>query len=169
MDTETFKELFYRIKDKLYRYSLRIVHDSAVAEDVVQEVMIKFWKGREKMKSVDNIDGWLMVMTRNRSIDKIRSKHHQTSELNTAFGMQDDSIKPDKKAETNDLMDRLKEILKTLPEKQQSIFHLRDIEGLKYKEISDALNISLDEVKVNLFRARQKLKKQLILVESYGL
>ena len=169
MKPEAFKDLFNRMKNKLYRFSLGIVQDTAVAEDVVQEVMIKFWKNREKMVEIENVDGWLMVMTRNLSIDKIRSKHHKTSELNIAYGVQDTGSKPDKEAETNDLMDRLKKALEGLSEKQKSVFQLRDIEGFKYKEISDTLQISLDEVKVNLFRARQKLKQHLTLVESYGL
>jgi RNA polymerase sigma-70 factor (ECF subfamily) len=169
MQTEEFQRLFYKMKDKLYRFSIRIVQDSAVAEDVVQEVMIKLWNKREKLAQIENAEGWLMVMTRNLSIDKIRSKHHKTGTLEAAYHVQDQNIKPDKQAEQSDLMKKIQEAVQFLPENQRMVFHLRDIEGMTYKEISAALDISLEKVKVNLHRARQKLRKQLKQVESYGI
>jgi len=169
MQTEEFERLFYKMKDKLYRFSIRIVKDSAVAEDVVQEVMIKLWNRREKLSEIENAEGWLMVMTRNLSIDKIRSKHHKTNSLETAFHVQDLTVKPDQQAEQSDMMKKIHEAVQLLPENQRMVFHLRDIEGLTYKEISAVLEISLEKVKVSLYRARQKLRKQLKQVESYGI
>ena len=169
MQTEEFQKLFFEMKDKLYRFSLRIVRSSDVAEDVVQEVMIKLWTKRERMDGIENINGWLMVLARNLSIDKIRSKHHATGSLETAYYIADGDVKPDKQAEQSDLMRQIEAAVQQLPETQRLVFHLRDVEGMTYKEIGEILEISLDNVKVNLFRARQKLRKQLNKVESYGI
>ena len=157
------------MKDKLYRFSIRIVQDSSIAEDVVQEVMIKVWNNRVKMAQIENKEGWMVVMTKNLSIDKIRSKHNKTGSLEHVYHLPDGNIKPDQHAEHSDLMKTISKAVELLPEKQKMVFHLRDIEGLSYQEISDSLEISLSEVKVNLHRARQKLRKQLKQVESYGL
>lgn len=169
MSTEEFQEIFHQMKDKVFRLSLRMVQDRPTAEDVVQEIMIKVWKNKEKIGQIQNPEGWIMVMTRNLSIDKIRSKHNQTGSIDHAYGIKTNDAQPDRQAETSDMMNRLNAAVQTLPEKQKIIFHLRDIEGLTYKEISATMEISLDEVKVNLHRARQKLRKQLKQVESYGL
>lgn len=56
-----------------------------------------------------------------------------------------------------------------LPEKHRLVMQLRDIEGLSYEEISEALDMPMSQVKINLFRARQQLKEYLIKTESYGL
>ncbi len=169
MQTEEFQRLFFEMKDKLYRFSLRIVRSTDVAEDVVQEVMIKLWTKRNSMEGIENIHGWLMVLARNLSIDKIRSKHHATGSLETAFYVADSEIKPDKHAEQSDLMQQIDAAVQQLPETQRIVFHLRDVEGMTYKEIGEIMEISLDNVKVNLFRARQKLRKLLKQVESYGI
>ena len=60
-------------------------------------------------------------------------------------------------------------LINGLPEKQRLVIHLRDIEGKSYKEIAVVLNLTEEQVKVNLFRARQKVKQQFINIESYGL
>ena len=169
MQTEEFQRVFFEMKDKLYRFSLRIVRSSDQAEDVVQEVMIKLWTKRDSMEGIDNINGWLMVLARNLSIDKIRSKHHSTGSLETAYFVADGEIKPDKQAEQSDLMQQIDAAVQQLPETQRLIFHLRDVEGMTYKEIGEILDLSLENVKVNLFRARQKLRKLLKQVESYGI
>ena len=56
-----------------------------------------------------------------------------------------------------------------LPEKQRSVMQLRDFEGKSYKEIAAILNISEEQVKVNIFRARQAIKQKFIQAEQYGL
>ena len=66
-------------------------------------------------------------------------------------------------------MNILREHVKELPDKQREIFHLREMEGMKYKEISDILEVSVDEVKVSLFRARRKIREKLISINNYGI
>ena len=60
-------------------------------------------------------------------------------------------------------------LLNELPEKQRSIMQLRDIEGKSYKEIADILQITEEQVKINLFRSRQKIKQRYTEIEDYGL
>lgn len=56
-----------------------------------------------------------------------------------------------------------------LPEKQRLIMQLRDVEGKSYKEIAEALRLTEEQVKVNLFRARQKVKQKFMNIDGYGL
>ena len=68
-----------------------------------------------------------------------------------------------------DRIQLVKQMVNALPEKQRSCMQLRDFEGKSYKEIAQILNISEDQVKVNIFRARQAIKKKYQETEGYGL
>jgi RNA polymerase sigma-70 factor (ECF subfamily) len=111
----------------------------------------------------------MMRVTKNLCIDKIRARR-STADLDAvSFSIESHDPAPDRETESGDLMAILKEMLETLPPKQKMVFHLREMEGLQYKEISDILDITGDEVKINLFRARQKIKEKLLKIDSYGL
>jgi len=60
-------------------------------------------------------------------------------------------------------------LMSQLPAQQREIMELRDIEGMSYKEISDVLQLTEEQVKVYLFRARQRIKKEITNIENYGL
>ena len=64
MNAEQYEAVFHKMKDKLYRYAFRFVKDSESAEDVVQDVMYKLWQKREEADGIENLEAWLMVLTR---------------------------------------------------------------------------------------------------------
>ena len=170
MDVSRFKEEVLPLKNKLYRFSLHIVKDEELAKDVVQESLIKVWEKREELHQIQNLEAWCMQITRNKSLDKLRSKHVKKTDL---FEVEYDTRKerdtPFVVTERGDLMKRIMELIEALPDRQKEVMHLRDIEGYAYKEIADMLGIDINLVKTNLFRARRKLKESLIKVDAYGL
>ena len=169
MDKKQFTSEILPYKNKLYRFALRIVGNVAEAEDVVQEVMIKLWQQREKLHEYSNLEAWCIRMTKNLSIDKTRSKHYKMGIIPEGFDISSSHNNPHQVTETQDTMHRIKKLIHSLPPKQRDVMHLRDIEGLSYKEIEDQLRIPMNQVKVYLFRARKFIKSQLINSESYGL
>ena len=94
MTRQEFKTHILPIKNKLFRFSFNIVNDRAEAEDVVQEVFIKLWKQRDNIGEIKNIEAWCMRVTRNLSIDKMRSKHRRTEGFKEGFDMKDDAQTP---------------------------------------------------------------------------
>jgi len=169
MDIKQFTSEILPYKNKLYRFAYRIVGNGAEAEDVVQEVMIKLWKQREKLHEYNNIEAWCIRMTKNLSIDKTRSKHYRVGIIPEGFDISSDHNNPHEVTETQDTMQRIKNMMNNLPTKQREVMHMRDIEGLSYKEIEAQLEIPMNQVKVYLFRARKFIKSQLINSDSYGL
>ncbi|MEM1321055.1 MAG: sigma-70 family RNA polymerase sigma factor [Bacteroidota bacterium] len=169
MSLKDFTQLVLPYKNKLYRFALRIVGNGAEAEDVVQEVMIKMWKNREEWNQYQNVEAWCMRLTKNLSIDKLRSKHRRTDHLTEDYGFRAPTASPYRQTELNDTVARVKAMMAQLPEKQRMVMQLRDIDGMTYQEIAEHLSITLDQVKVNLFRARKKIKAQLLNREAYGL
>ena len=169
MSLKEFTDKILPIKDKLYRFSLRIVGNAPEAEDVVQEVFIKLWKKRNELDQLNNIEAWCMRATRNLSIDKLRSKHKRLGMIPEGFDIKSTAATPDRLAESSDTLTRIKNFMNKLPEKQKMVMQLRDIEGMSYQEITEALSMPMNQVKVYLFRARQQIRAQLINSESYGL
>ena len=68
-----------------------------------------------------------------------------------------------------DRIQLVRRLIDNLPEKQRSVMQLRDIEGKSYKEIAQILDISEEQVKINIFRARQTIRQKFIETEKYGL
>jgi RNA polymerase sigma factor (sigma-70 family) len=164
-----FEKLATSVKDKLYRFALRMTGDVTEAEDVVQEVFIKVWNKRDNMHEVLNHEAYCMTLTRNLSLDKMRSKHRRTSEIGEALQLTDLHSTPYDEIEKSDTVESIRKWMQDLPEKQRLTMHLRDIEGMTYDEIATALEMTLAQVKVNLHRARQFIREKMLAAESFGL
>jgi RNA polymerase sigma-70 factor (ECF subfamily) len=169
MNAEQYEAVFNKMKDKLYRYALRFVKDVEAAEDVVQDVMYKLWQKRQEADGIENLEAWLMVLTRNRSLDILRKEKDNMVNIDEAYTVSDTAPIPDKQMENADLMTQLNECLNQLPEKQRTIFHLREIEQMSYDEICQATGFNLDDVKVSLFRARKHIQRMLSKINTFGL
>lgn len=169
MNWTIFHQQVFPIRHKLFRFALSITGNAHEAEDVVQEVMEKVWKSpMEQSVAVQSWEAWCMTLTRNRSLDKNRSRNlRRTSPLDGVNERQDGRMSPAQAAENQDLATQVRQLMQDLPEKQRFVMHLRDVEELSYEEISDTLQISLEQVKVNLHRARKTVREHLLrLVES---
>lgn len=169
MSLQHFQKHILPYKDKLYRFACSLLHSAPEAEDVVQEVLIKIWERRDSWHEIENMEALTMKMVRNRAMDKMRSKHARTNELPEYYDPKSDAATPQERMESTDQIRHIRRLMQDLPEKHRLVMQLRDIEGLSYEEISEALDMPMSQVKINLFRARQQLKEHLIKTESYGL
>ncbi len=169
MQEISFRKDILPLKDKLFRLALRITQDRAEAEDIVQETLIRVWTKRDEWKQLDSIEAFCLTIAKNLAIDKSEKKDAQTLELTPQLEESTEEGNPYEQLVNKERMALIRKLVNALPEKQKLIVQLRDIEGKNYKEIADVLNITEEQVKVNLFRARQKLKERFINIEKYGL
>ncbi len=151
----------------MYRYALSILKDVDSAHDVVQECLVKIWDKREMLPRVDNAEAWAMRITRNQCFDWVKTNRFTL--LPREQEDEPDQVKADHDTLMEDQQKWLRLVLDTLPQKQQEVFHLREIDGMTYQEISEVLSLNLSEVKVNLHRARTKVRSALQKIESYGI
>jgi len=143
----------------MYRLALRITLNSQEAEDVVQDVIIKLWKMREQLEGIDNLEAYALRMTRNLALDRQRMKVNQTENIDGMDFFSPSSVEHN--IEQDERIDSIRQAIEQLPEKQRIAMQLRDFEGRSYKEIAEVMEISEDQVKVNIFRARQALRAKL--------
>ncbi len=170
MDIESFQTRVLPVKNKLYRFAFRLLGSEEEAKDVVQEVFVRVWNGRENMEAIQNWEAWCMRITKNLSLDRIRTwKRRNTQPIESSFDVQEESLTPYESTEINESMQRVGSLIEALPEKQRNIIHLRDVEGYSYQEICDILELDMNQVKVNLFRARNSVREKIIKINAYGL
>ena len=170
MSLKAFKARVLPASNKLYRFALSIIGDQEEAKDVVQEVMMKVWNKRDNMDQTINMEAWCMQITKNLCYDRLKSKAFQTSSsLPENWQLEDKSSTPERKAEMSDIMDQIHQFISNLPKKQKEVIHLRDVEGYSYNEIRVIMEIDINQVKVNLFRARKAIRESLSKINVYGI
>ncbi len=158
------------LKNKLFRLALRVTLDSAEAEDVTSDTLIKVWNKREELKGVESIEAYCMTVCRNLALDRHEKKEAQNLSLEAnEIDAADNSFTPDEQLERDEKLRKVHELFNQLPERQRTIMQLRDIEEKSYREIATIMGVSEEVVKVTLFRARQAIRKQYDKIENYGL
>ena len=169
MHEKYFRDNILPLKDKLFRIALRITFDRAASEDIVQDTLIRVWEHREEWSDIKSIEAYSITICRNLANDLSRKMESQTVELTTEISEQSETSSPDEQMIGDERLNIIRKLIKQLPSPQKEIMELRDIEGMSYKDISNVLNFSEEQVKVYLFRARQKIKKNFTNIDEYGL
>ena len=131
--------------------------------------MIRVWNKRDEWSQVDSIEAYCLTVTKNLAIDRSQKKEAQNVELTPEMEEQPEANGPYDQLVHDEKMNIIHRLVNELPEKQRLIMQLRDIEGESYKEIAILLNLTEEQVKVNLFRARQKVKQRFLEIDEYGL
>ena len=165
----SFRNDILPLKDKLYRLALRITFDSAEAEDIVQDTMIKVWNKRDEWSQFDSIEAYCLTVARNLAIDRSQKLEAQNMELTPETQEMPDALTPDRKYEQDEQIKLVHRLINELPEKQRTIVQLRDVEGKSYKEIAEIMHLTEEQVKVNLFRARRQIRSKYDEIDTYGL
>lgn len=151
--------MFDRHYKKLYNYAFKVLKETHLSEELVQETFIQLWKNFENIKEPErSIEAFLITILKNKIIDEYRKK--QTREKHTNLYALNTSIETqiDKQWE---LMQRIEDIYTTLEQKTTDIFKLSRDKGLTYKEISKQKEISIKTVELHISKALTAFKKGL--------
>ena len=170
MKKVSFRNDVLPLKNELFRLALRITLNRVEAEDIVQDTLIKVWDRRFEWESIDSIEAFSLTVCRNLSLDRLRKKENSNDSLedvNIAEPVA--SSNPQDRMIQEDRVSLVRQIIDSLPGKQRSCMQLRDFEGKSYKEIAQVLDITEEQVKVNIFRARQMVKQKYLKLDNYGL
>lgn len=165
----SFRDDILPLKDRLFRLALSITLDRADAEDVVQDTLIRVWNKRDEWAQIDSIEAYTLTVCRHLALDLNGKAGRQNLPLDESRDEAPAERTPYEELDARQRLDIVKKLIGSLPETQRTIMELRDVEGKSYKDIADILQLSEDQVKVYLFRARQKVKMQFSKIEEYGL
>lgn len=151
----SFQNDILPLKNKLFRLALRITLNREEAEDVVQDTLMKVWNNRDKWQQLDSIEAYSLAIARNLSLDRNKRMDNTNTSLDEDSAhdeQRDQAYTPSERIIQKDRLNIVRRMIDRLPEKQRSCLQLRDIEGKTYKDIAAILNITEEQVKVNIFR-----------------
>ncbi len=151
-------------RQRVYSMAWHVLGDADEAADVAQDVFIRLWENRSDVDT-DRVGAWLTKVTRNAAIDAWRRRRTRqnvyATDTETVEALPGHVRGPEGETRAELFRDRLRTALATLGEPHRSIVILREIQEYQYDEISEALDLPLNTVKVYLHRARKTLRAEL--------
>jgi len=160
-DQRAFEDLYRFFFTRLFNFCMLYVHKKEVAEEIVNDIMMKVWNKREELNSIVNFETYLFVAVRNHSLNYLEqySPYHVTIEPDTLQGELINLHDPGKELEWKEIHFRLNQAIEELPDQCRTVFKLIRGEGFRYKQVAEIMNISPRTVETQLFRAIKKLDK----------
>jgi RNA polymerase sigma-70 factor, ECF subfamily len=159
-----FEALFEAHKRRVYFICLRIIHDTAEAEDLTQEVFIKVFRKISTFRGEAAFSTWLQRLALNEVLSHIRKKRAQRVFLEEPSPSREGSVEPEQGG--NDLrlagcVDRiaLRRAIAELPPGYRTAFVLHDVKGYRHSEIARLMNWSIGNSKSLVFKARRRLRQ----------
>ncbi|WP_144669634.1 RNA polymerase sigma factor [Dokdonia sp. Hel_I_53] len=168
MNQKSFITLINPFKDKVYRVARRLLISDDEAQDATQEVLLKLWTKRSEIKKYRSVEAFAMTMTKNYCYDKLKAKSSNNLKI-VHNNYEDHSGNTSKQIEVADEVDLLFKLMNHLPEQQQLIVQMRDVEQMDNAEIAEILGMKEVAVRVALSRARKSLREALIKKRNYGI
>ena len=162
-DKQAFELLFRKYYVRLCGFANKFLDDPDLATDIVQEVFIKIWEGRVDLDSEDSVKSYIFKITQNLSLNKLRrsrieSKYLEILKLeyheNQEFSVYESLL-------AQELGNNITLAIAKLPAECRKVFELNRIEGFKYKEIAEKLDISVKTVEAQMSKALRILRTEL--------
>jgi len=170
MSEKCFRSDVLPLKNELFRLAFRLTMNRHDAEDIVQETMLRVWSRREQWAEIESMEAFCLTICRNLALDRLKRMDQANTSLDSEQHDRADrsyAADPEEQTVQRDRVEMVRRLMDTLPEKQRTCMQLRDVEGKPYKEIAAVMGITEQQVKVNIFRARQTVKKKFENNDTY--
>ena len=158
-NARSFRELYNRYKESVFLTVYRRVRDEEVSKDIVQEIFLKLWLGRESLVELNNLDYYLFGTARNMVISNYRKREVQLKGESFLVAQLDNlEISADQGILMDELNSKIQNVVDSLPPTIKACYHLSRSEGKKIKEIASYLNLSEQTVRNNISEALRRLR-----------
>ncbi len=168
MVASDFKTKVLPVSKKLLRFAVHFLKSEDEARDAVQDVFLKLWQKKEELDQVENIEAFAMRMTRNRCLDILRANRTIPMDGETERRMKLETVDVHSQIELSEAAGQVKSLMGRLPDLQRTVMHLRDIEQLSYEEIAEITELKVNAIRVNLSRARKKVRDEFLKINADG-
>ncbi len=160
MPASLFKQLLLPLYPRLHRVALRLLGNVEDAEDMVQEVYMKLWSKRDALPEVKDVEAYCVTLTKNMCVDRLRLAEVEEVDVETMtlpIAATDDVAR---RIEERDTVEHVKAFVVTLPENQQRVITLRDMEERSFEEIEQMTGLTAVNVRALLSRARKAIRER---------
>ncbi|NQU86364.1 MAG: sigma-70 family RNA polymerase sigma factor [Mariniphaga sp.] len=168
MVAKDFKTKVLPVSNKLLRFASHFLKDEDEARDAVQDVFLKLWQKRNNLGEIENIEAFAMRMTRNRCLDMIRARKVVPISEEVERQMKEETTDVHSKVELSESATIIRKLINKLPDLQRTVMHLRDIEQYTYDEIAEITELQINAIRVNLSRARKKVRDEFLKITDNG-
>ncbi len=157
-----FDIIYKKYSKRLYKFGYSIIKSKEETENLIQDVFLILWDNRHKVEKDSSIKSYIFTIAYNSAISVLRKKASESVFFEYLKSIQEINIEPvNVELEYNDLTKKLGDIVNELPRRQKEIYLLHKVEGLKYIEIADRLNISVNTIENHMSRALKTIRKKL--------
>ena len=160
MPASLFKQLLLPLYPRLQRVALRLLGNAEDAEDMVQEVYMKLWSKRDALPDVQDVEAYCVTLTKNMCIDRLRIAEAEKADVDEVPIMLVATDDVEAQVERHDAVEQVKQIIETLPEHQQQVITLRDMEDCSFEEIAEQTGLTAVNVRMLLSRARRTIRER---------
>jgi RNA polymerase sigma-70 factor, ECF subfamily len=161
-DIGQFESLFRSSYVSLVKYARTLINDRDTAEEIVQDLFVRLWQEREKIKIESSLNGYLFRSVHNKCLHYIEHRKVVERHAEEMSARKPDTTEdPSEILHYKELQARIAIILERLPERCGRIFCMSRFEGLKYNEIAEKLSVSVKTVEASMGRALKEFRKEL--------
>ncbi len=161
---KAFSQIISKYKEKLYWHIRRLVVVHEDADDVLQNVFIKVWKGLDNFREESKLLTWLYRIANNESITQLQKikRQKQVEISNDHPSFLEDKVKADAYFDSSKIEWKLQLAIQTLPQQQKQVFNFRYFDEMPYAEMSEILQVSVGALKASYHHAAKKIHDYLI-------
>jgi len=157
-----FDALYRRYSRQICIFAYSILKSTEEAENILQDVFLNLWENRINIKKNSSVKSYLFTITHNSAISIIREEARKSKFIEHIKALnQSDQDPVNKELELLELWTRLNEVVNSLPTRQKEIYLLHVVACLKYQEISEMLNISMNTIENHMSRAIKTIRKKI--------
>ena len=157
-----FDQLYKKYCKKVYKFGYSILKTVEDSENLVQDVFLSLWENRNKVEKNSSIKSYIFTITYNSAISIIRKRANESKYIEYLQSLQElNEESVNLEMEYEELKNRINKIVQALPPRQKEIYLLHYIEGLKYSEIAERLNISVNTIENHISRALKTIREKL--------
>jgi len=158
-DQDAFALLYDRYSRLVYSIALRVMRSATAAEDILHDVFLQLWQSPERFDSArGNLPSWIAVIARNRAIDRLRQQRETVDPAETVLIS---SVDIGSEIELANFVDRVREVLRTMPDAQRNVVEMAFFDGKTHAEIAAAIQEPLGTVKTRIRSALMAIRKAL--------
>lgn len=159
-DEQAFELLFRKHYIRLCTFANKFLNDPEEAKELVQDVFAKIWEGRDEIDPEDSLKSYVFKITQNLSLNRLRRKKVESkyAEIYKLVYIECQEFSAHESLLARELEDNIARSIAKLPNECRKVFELSRVEGLKYKEIAEALNISIKTVEAQISKALRLLR-----------
>ncbi len=165
MEQEQFKQEVLILRSQLLVYANHILNDREGTEDIIQEVFLKLWHIRKELDRYHAVPALAFQITKNLCLNRLKVRD-RTGSFPEGYDLSDNSLSPHMALEQKDNVRHVMHIIDQLPGLQQSVLRMRHVDGFEVEEIAELTGSSPEAIRMNLSRARKRVKELFFKMEK---